>query len=152
DALTSAGVFGRCSSRSMFEATPMALVYRGHVQAAGRPARMRDWAKRSSAAFNLPVIQVIGTSMECGKTTAARTVIRRLSRLGVRVGGMKLTGVGRYRDIVSMSDAGARAIVDFVDVGLPSTLEEPRDFATSVDQMLRLMAENDVDVVVAELG
>ncbi|MCK9517789.1 MAG: hypothetical protein M0R74_02000 [Dehalococcoidia bacterium] len=151
-ALNAAGVFGRCTSRSVFEPAPMPLVYRGHVHLDGRPARMRDWAKSSSTPFRLPVIQVIGTSMECGKTTAAKSLIRRLSKLGVQVGGMKLTGVGRYRDVLGMLDAGAKAIVDFVDVGLPSSLEEPQAFASSVDEMLQLMAHQDVDLVVAELG
>lgn len=38
----------------------------------------------------------------------------------LRVAGAKLTGAGRYRDILAMSDAGAEIIQGFVDVGLLS--------------------------------
>jgi hypothetical protein len=35
---------------------------------------------------------------------------------------LRRTGAGRYRDVLSMKDAGADLIFDFVDVGLPSTV------------------------------
>ena len=42
-----------------------------------------------------------------GKTTVAKVIIRHLRHAGLRVAGTKLTGAGRYRDVLSMSDAGA---------------------------------------------
>jgi hypothetical protein len=102
--------------------------------------------------FALPVLQIIGTSMECGKTTAAKALIRRLTRRGLGVAGLKLTGVGRYRDVLGMRDAGAAVILDFVDVGLPSSLLAPAEFAGYVDRLLLKVADHPVDVVVAEVG
>jgi hypothetical protein len=114
---------------------------------------MADWVSRpKSQRFDLPIIQVIGTSMECGKTTAAKAVIRHLTQRGLRVAGVKLTGVGRYRDILGMRDAGAASILDFVDVGLPSTLTDPETFTTAVETMLLKIADEPVDIVVAEAG
>jgi hypothetical protein len=152
-ALSAAGVFGRCTSQAVGVPPPMPLRYRGHVVRAGQVVRMADCAAQPRApAFALPVIQVVGTSMECGKTTAAKAVTRRLVRQGWRVAGAKLTGVGRYRDVLGMRDAGATYVLDFIDVGLPSTLLGPAEFATYVDRMLRLLADQPVDVVVAEIG
>jgi hypothetical protein len=153
DSLTPAGVFGRCTSMAAFSYPPTPLVYRGHVKLGGEVTRMADWVSPPrSRRFDLPVIQVIGTSMECGKTTAAKAVIRRLAQRGLRVAGIKLTGVGRYRDILGMQDAGASSILDFVDAGLPSTLTDPDSFVEAVDTMLLKVADEPVDIVVAEAG
>jgi hypothetical protein len=152
-ALSAAGVFGRCTSQAVGVPPPMPLRYEGHVVRAGQVVRMADCAAQPRAlAFALPVIQVVGTSMECGKTTAATAVIRRLARQGCRVAGAKLTGVGRYRDILGMRDAGATSVLDFVDVGLPATLLAEDAFTGYVDRMLRLLADQPADVVVAEIG
>jgi hypothetical protein len=151
--LSAAGVFGRCTSRAAFTPAPATLRYTGHVCRGGEPLRMGDCAARPRATgFDLPVVQVIGTSMECGKTTAAQAVIRRLSRRGVRVAGAKLTGVARYRDILGMRAAGATFVLDFVDVGLPSTLLPAEEFAGHVDRMLGLLADQPVDLLVVEAG
>lgn len=153
DNLTPAGVFGLCTSKAAFTYAPTPLAYRGHVHLDGAPARMTDWVREPrSSQFDLPVIQVIGTSMECGKTTAAKAVIRRLVRRGLRVAGVKFTGVGRYRDILGMRDAGASSILDFVDAGLPSSLGDPVAFGATVDKMLLMLADEAVDIVVAEAG
>ncbi len=152
-ALTEAGVFGRCTSRAVTERSPMPLQYQGHVLRGTVAARMADYvAPPQATRFEAPVIQIIGTSMECGKTTAAKAVIRRLKQHPLRVAGAKLTGVGCYRDVLAMRDAGADFVLDFVDVGLPSTLLPPDQFAAYVDRMLLATADQRVDVVVAELG
>jgi hypothetical protein len=47
----------------------------------------------------------------------------------LRVAGAKLTDVGCYRDVLAMRDVGADFVLDFVDVGLASTLVPPDQFA-----------------------
>jgi hypothetical protein len=131
----------------------MALRYLGHVIVNGQKARMADYVGQPrSTRCDVPVIQLIGTSMECGKTTAGRATIRLLKQRGLRVAGAKLTGVARYHDIQSMRDAGADFVLDFVDVGLPSSLLPPPEFAGCVDHMLGLIADQSVDVAVVEMG
>jgi hypothetical protein len=151
--LSAAGVFGRCTSRATFTPAPVCLRYAGHVCRGGEPLRMGDYAARPRATgLDLPVVQVIGTSMECGKTTAAQAVIRRLTRRGLGVAGAKLTGVARCRDILGMRAAGATFVLDFVDVGLPSTLVPPEEFTDHVDRLLGLLADQPVDIAVVEAG
>lgn len=67
------------------------------------------------------VIVVVGTAMNAGKTTTAATLIRGLTRAGLKVGAAKITGTGSGGDIWSMVDAGARVALDFTDAGHVST-------------------------------
>ena len=153
EALTAAAVFGRCTSRAVTSPSPMPLQYQGHVIRDGTVARMAECVTLPrSRQFALPVIQVIGTSMECGKTTAAKVVIRRLRQRQLRVAGAKFTGVARYRDVLAMRDAGADYVLDFVDAGLPSSLLPADEFAACVDRMLLMIADRRADVLVVELG
>lgn len=152
-ALTSAGIFGRITSRSIFEPPPMTLLYCGHAVRGGKKLCMEDYAAKSSdQVLRCPVILLIGTSMSSGKTTSARVIIRRLKRMGLRIVGAKLTGAGRYRDVLSMSDAGADAIFDFVDVGLPSTVCDPSVYRVALRNLLSRIADEEPDLLVAEAG
>ena len=84
---------------------------------------MRDYVQDvPEREFGLPVVLLVGTSMSAGKTTSAKVIVRLLREAGLAVVGAKLTGAGRYRDILAMQDAGAEHIFDFVDAGLPSTV------------------------------
>jgi hypothetical protein len=151
--LTGAGLLGRVTSVSRALLPLVKVAYRGHVHLDGRAARMDDYVDLSPRAFDLPpVVLVIGTSMSAGKTTTARLVVRRLKMRGLSVAGAKLTGAGRYRDVLSLQDAGADAIFDFVDVGLPSSICSPEDYRTRVRALLAQISATGPDVVVAEAG
>jgi hypothetical protein len=90
--------------------------------------------------------------MSAGKTTTARLAVRRLKLAGLRVVGAKLTGAGRYRDVLSLRDAGADAIFDFVDVGLPSSICTPEEYAPRLRALLGKVTAEEPDVIVAEAG
>ncbi len=155
DTLTIAGVLGRCTSFSVPRPAMVELAYRGHVWRAGEKVTMRGEAERAQwpdRELSAPVLLIIGTSMEAGKTLAAKTIVRRLRDLGLRVGAVKLTGVGRYRDVLAMGDAGADPILDFVDAGLPSTINDTVGVERALRRLVGRLAAADVDVVVAEAG
>ena len=152
-AMTGAGIFGRVTSQSTFIPKPIDLVYRGHVIRNDSRVNMGDFAVRSSAdTIQCPVLLLIGTSMSSGKTTTARVIIRRLKQMGLRVVGAKLTGAGRYRDILSMSDAGADAVFDFVDAGLPSTICDEATYRKALTDLLGRIAAEQPHALVAEAG
>ena len=152
-ALTSAGLFGRFTSTSRFMPEPMALEYRGHVVRGDQKIRMRDFAIRSSGdKLDVPTILLVGTSMSAGKTTTGRLVCQVLADAGHRVIGAKLTGAGRFRDILSFREAGAAEIFDFVDVGLPSTVVPEADFRTAIVPLLEHIGSRQPDFLVAEAG
>ncbi len=154
NALTNAGLFGKCTSISPALPSLTTLVYRGHVLSNGEKETMRGFvqAPATTVPFSLPVILLVGTSMSSGKTTSARVVISRLRGMGLRVVAVKATGACRYGEILSMANSGANRIFDFVDVGLPSTVCPAEDFRTAFGILLAKMSETACDVAVVELG
>jgi hypothetical protein len=151
--MSTAGVFAKCTSISAELAVLTTLVYRGHVHVDGEKATMTRWIRDlPPQRLVTPTVLIIGTSMEAGKTMAACAIVRRLRARGLRVAGAKLTGVGRYRDILAMKDAGADAVFDFVDAGLPSTICDVEEMNRALGVLFALVEESDVDVLVAEAG
>lgn len=152
-ALTSAGLFGRATSVSLTLPSLLPLSYEGHVARDGETLSMSDFVSGpEETAYRVPTILLIGTSMASGKTTVGKVVIRELKRLGLRVVGSKLSGAGRYRDVLGMGDAGADAIYDFVDVGLPSSICPESEFRPRLRQLLAKITAEEPDVAVVEAG
>lgn len=152
-ALTSAGIMGRYMSYSMLLADPLSLRYRGHLRRGGNKVCMRDFALQCDThAFNVPTLLLVGTSMSAGKTTAGRRVCKELDRAGLFVVGAKLTGAGRYRDILSFLKNGARQIFDFIDVGLPSTVVPGEEYRRAIRPLLNLINDLAPDLLVVEAG
>ena len=151
--LTGAGLFGKLTSKSIFMPRVLELTYRGHLSRDGRIARMSDYVKPvPDRPFHLPVVIFFGTSMSAGKTTAMRVIARQLKREGLRVVGAKVTGAGRYKDILSVYDAGADEVFDFMDVGLPSSICDPDVYRPALRQLLNRLAATEADVAVIEIG
>ena len=151
--LTLAGLFGRLTSVSYVMPQFTALCYEGHVIRQGQKVRMQDFVPAAPLLpYTRPTILIIGTSMSAGKTTTAQVMIHLLKQLDLKVVGAKLTGAGRYRDVLAMLDAGSDRIFDFVDVGLPSSIGSPEDFRQSLGHLLSLIEAERPDVVVAEAG
>ena len=150
--LTSAGLMGRATSVSPFLPRLVSLDYVGHLHRAGAPLRMRDWVVQppDGAGFDLPVVLVIGTSMSAGKTESAKVVVAQLRDMGRVVVGAKLTGAARYRDPLAMWDAGAVAVFDFVDAGLPSSAVPMSDYVAAMRPLLARMGSCGADVAVVE--
>ncbi len=152
-ALTRAGLFGYAESRSTLVQRPLELRYQGHVQRDGEAVTMQSVVPSvDPQPFSTPTVLFAGTSMSAGKTTAARIVTRRLKRMGLSVLGAKVSGAGRYRDVLSIQDAGANWGIDFVDAGLPSTVVPEGEYRAAIRQLLSRMAEPPADVAVVEIG
>ena len=114
---------------------------------------MSDFALREAdGRFDVPTILLVGTSMSAGKTTTGRVACELLTESGLRVFGIKLTGAGRYRDILSFRKAGAAEIYDFVDAGLPSTVVPEAKFREAIHPLLRHIGRRKPDVAIVEAG
>lgn len=151
--LTGAGIFGQVTSISAYAAHPIKLKYVGHVFKDGHTCNMRDYAVQdTSKVFAHPVLLIVGSSMSAGKTNSARILIRRLKKMKKRVLAAKLTGAGRYRDVLTMKDSGADVIYDFTDAGLPSTVCSKAEYTEAMHRLMSNMAEEDVDIAVIEAG
>jgi len=153
NAMTSAGLFGAVTSMSQIIPPTLRLTYLGHVVRNGKKVCMSDFAVSSTHdSFNVPTILLVGTSMSAGKTTTGRLIVHELESMGHKVIGAKLTGAGRYRDILSFRDAGADEVFDFVDAGLPSTVEPEAIFRESIRPLLHHIDSLKPDFLVAEAG
>ena len=102
--------------------------------------------------FNTPVILFVGTSMSAGKTTSGRIVTNIFKQAGYHVVGAKLTGAGRLKDILAFKDAGADTVLDFVDVGLPSSICPTEIYQQKLEQMLSRIANENADLAIIEIG
>ena len=152
-ALTAAAVLGKCTSASAVAPALANVRYLGHATRGDGPLNMADFVPEvEHREFDGPVILIIGTSMNSGKTVAAAAMIRELTAMGKSVAGIKVTGVGRYRDTIAMKNAGAAKIADFVDVGLPSSVVPVDEYAASLTDLLSMVAAEEPDVVVIEAG
>lgn len=99
----------------------------------------------------VPLIVVAGTCMAAGKTHAAAAIIAGLSRRGLRVAALKLTGVAALRDVRILEHHGAVASLSFLDAGYPSTADVG-NVAGMARGLLNAVAGSLPDVVVVELG
>ncbi len=155
-AMTGAGLFGAITSQSPLSNELIRMRYVGHATRDGAKLNMRDYAARPGPApirgLDMPVILIIGSSMSAGKTNSARIIIRRLKKMGRLVVAAKLTGAGRYRDILAMHDAGADHIFDFIDAGLPSTVCPESLYRSATTNLLSRIAQIPADVMVVEAG
>jgi hypothetical protein len=151
-ALTGAGLFGRLTSVAVNLGPLVGTRYMGHVHTAGRRTSMSDFVRAGGGRLEAPVVLVVGTSMSAGKTATCGVLSSWFRSRGVRAVGAKLTGAGRYRDILTMRDRGAVAVYDFVDVGLPSSICPEGEYRDRLRNLLGLIATSKPDVVVAEAG
>jgi hypothetical protein len=151
--LTGAGLLGKLTSKSFVIPSLIGVQYIGHISRKGKALNMLDFVPNpKKIEFNIPIVLFVGTSMSAGKTTAARIVTRLLKNQGLKVVGAKLTGAGRYRDILVVKDAGAEQVFDFVDVGLPSSICDPEQYIIALRKLLSMIAASQADVAVIEIG
>jgi len=151
--LTAAGLLGKMTSKSVFMPQMMEVEYKGHAWRAGKKKTMEEYViTYPDLEYTTPTILFVGTSMSAGKTTSARIVTHLLKLAGLRVVGAKLTGAGRYKDILSIKDVGADAVFDFVDVGIPTSICPAEEFRKKAKQLSNRMASEHADIAVVEIG
>ncbi|MCK5384201.1 MAG: hypothetical protein KAJ29_01400 [Alphaproteobacteria bacterium] len=123
--LNMGGVAGECTSANVKAVgQPLRIRILGGIVRDGQIANINQktlFAAKSSMQSTVPLIIVTGTSMDSGKTTVAVEITKTLSRMGMKLAGAKLTGVGALRDLYKMHDYGVYKSVSFVDAGIPST-------------------------------
>lgn len=151
--LTASGLLGKLTSKSVYIHELMSIKYLGHAFRKGKKLSMEDYVKPvEKKEFKVPVALFVGTSMSAGKTTSARIVTNIFKIAGLKVVGAKLSGAGRYKDILAIKDVGADAVFDFVDAGLPSSICDKDVYLKKVEYMKNLISSIDADVAVIEIG
>lgn len=159
------GVIGLCTSASPDVGPPARVEVLGGIVAADQSTWSEAIAasirpgpvKPADSLHNVPpAIFMLGSCMSAGKTAAAASLVRELSRAGLRVGVAKVTGVSLRRDVLDMLDHGAVTAYTFTDAGLPSTCmgdaSGTRELVRSARGCLNALGKDGVDVAVIEFG
>ena len=151
--LTGAGLLGKLTSKSAFIPNMMEVVYRGHTFRKNKKLTMASFVEPVvEIPFRTPVVLFVGTSMSAGKTTSARIVTNLFKLAGYKVAGAKLSGAGRYKDILAIKDVGADTVLDFVDAGLPSSIYPKEKYKAILKQLLSRIAIQKADIAIIEIG
>jgi hypothetical protein len=123
DLLSVGGVCGLVTSQHASMLPPTRLRLLGalcdHQGKALNLSQYRLPSRHSSSTCEL--ILVVGASMNSGKTTTVGTLVRALSNAGLRVCAAKVTGTAAGKDGRYFASCGAQRVLDFTDVGHPST-------------------------------
>ena len=151
--LNKGGVMGECTAFNRDLGWPAAVDYVGTVARDGRALNLRD----DALAFvegelpTVPVILVMGTCMNSGKTTVCKQILRMFSEKGFTVHAGKVAGVACLQDTQGMREAGAKKVLSFMDFGLPSTTEVD-DLAKVARSLVHHLAEGRPDFIILEMG
>lgn len=155
DLLAGGGCIGRMIARnSRIRPATRLLPAARLLDEAGRPVNLADFAiAPRPAASHLPVIGVLGTSMNSGKTLATAQLVLGLRRAGFRVGAIKATGTGAFGDFNEYSDSGAHYVGDFTDAGMVTTYLEPLDrIKAGTEALIAEAGHRGCDIVVMEVA
>jgi hypothetical protein len=156
--LTAGGLIGTVAAAHEAHADPTKLEVVGRlVDERLRPLSLEDFARPlppPSPATGAPItVAALGTSMSAGKTTTAAAIVRGFTRAGFAAGAGKVTGSGSGKDRWSYQDAGARALLDFLDFGMPSTFGYPLNrLGATMTAIRNGLASEGCDVVVLEIA
>jgi len=121
--LNKGGVMGECTAFHRALGWPAELEYLGTVHRGGVLLSLRDGALPSLThpLPGIPVILVLGTCMNSGKTAVCKQILRLFSQRGFTVNAGKVAGVAASADLEAMRKSGAARVLSFHDLGLPSS-------------------------------
>ena len=71
----------------------------------------------------VPLVLVLGTCMNSGKTTVCKTIVSNFAGRGAVVHGGKVAGVACQQDLIALKRAGAQKVHSFHDFGYPSSAD-----------------------------
>jgi hypothetical protein len=152
--LCESGVVGEIRGLNEQWGAPMQVKILGSLLLNGQPASIKDVAisRQSSLHESAPIIGVVGTCMNIGKTTAICKIIKHFKQKGLAIAGVKLSGVASTQDLDKIEDAGASPVVGFMDAGLPSTCGDVNEVIESALGILHEANKNHPDLIIAEFG
>jgi len=155
DMLAGGGCLGRARSRNeRVRAATRVLPLGCIADSAGENLNLDRYAlEPAQGPSSIPLIAVVGTSMNSGKTLATSRLSHGLRLAGLRVGAIKATGTGSFGDYHQYLDSGAHFVADFTDAGMATTYRMPMaQVRDGVDRLLFAAQGAGCDVVVMEIA
>ncbi|MDP5217298.1 DUF1611 domain-containing protein [Ruegeria sp. 2205SS24-7] len=155
DMLAGGGCIGRMVQRNERIKPPTRIQPLGRITSQnGMVLNTGDFALSAHATpAKIPVICVVGTSMNSGKTTATAALAHGLKQAGWKTAVLKGTGTGAFGDYNAYVDAGASYVADFTDAGMVTTYLEPLPrIIAGIDTLLGEAETRGCDIAVMELA
>jgi hypothetical protein len=151
--LNKGGVIGDCTAFHRDLEWPTLLTYLGTVVDGARPVNLKDAALPlvEDPLPKVPLVMVLGTCMNSGKTTVCRTIINSFAQRGFHINAGKVAGVACRRDINVMHRAGAEKVISFQDFGYSSSADV-ESLGPVARSMVHHLAQPEPDFVVLEMG
>lgn len=156
DLLAGGGCIGRMRARNERIKPATRLIPVGRLlRSDGQPANLQDYALPAppQSRAHPPVIAVLGSAMNSGKTLATARLALGMRRAGWRCGAIKATGTGAFGDFNEYTDTGAHFVADFTDAGMVTTYREPLErVQAGIETLLGAAGEAGCDIVVMEVA
>ncbi|HMV68146.1 MAG TPA: hypothetical protein PKA64_14960 [Myxococcota bacterium] len=152
--LNMGGVIGVAEGAHAGLGSPIELEVLGTPMRSGRILRLSEHGIDPALAMPEripPVLVLVGTCMNAGKTTAAAVITRDVRRRGRMVHAGKVTGVAAIKDLQLFEDNGASRVLSFLDCGLPSTCYRS-DVVQVSHTLLAHLAREAPDLIILEMG
>lgn len=151
------GVAGECTSANTKEVgNPLRIRILGGITRKGKQLNINQktlYSLKDTMSSTIPLIIVTGTSMDSGKTTVAIEITKTLTRMGMKLAGAKLTGVGALRDLYKMQDYGVYNAISFVDAGITSTANIDDETMNQMTKgALDYLSQDNPDAIIVEFG
>lgn len=151
--LNKGGVIGECTAFNRSLEWPTSLEFLGTVTRNGKALNLSQFARPmyTGPLPEVPMVMILGTCMNAGKTTVARQIIEVFTGRGAKINAGKVAGVACKRDLLSMSRSGAREVMSFHEFGIPSS-SDTESLLPVARSLHHGLAQGNPDFIVMEMG
>ena len=150
------GVIGKATSWNKdFVDSPIPVKILGEVIINNKSLNIHDSIQKLDSVLlkTVPLIVVMGTAMNVGKTTATVKLIQSIkNKTKLNLVAAKLSGIAAQKDILAMKKAGANQVLSFLDVGISSTINNHGLVVPAAKTIINKLTKKKPDLIVVELG
>lgn len=152
--LSQSGVLGEIQGVDPGYGQALPLKFLGGLTQKGKPLNLIDSVTEGSNLWgnSAPLIAVVGTCMNTGKTTTICKIVKYFKQKGLKIAYAKLTGIAYQGELLKVKDFGADETLNFVDGGLPSTCGDPSQSTKVAIGLLKKLNQTNPDLIIAEFG
>lgn len=150
------GVIGKATSWNKdFVNLPIPVKVLGEIIVNNKNLNIHDNIQKldSDLIKTVPLIVIMGTAMNVGKTTATVKLIQSIkNKTKLNLVAAKLSGIAAQKDILAMKKAGASQILSFLDVGISSTINNHGLVLPAAKTIINKLTKEKPDLIIIELG
>ena len=150
------GVIGKATSWNKdFVNLPIPVKLLGEIIVNNKNLNIHDSIQKLDSILikTVPLIVVMGTAMNVGKTTATVKLIQSIkNKTKLNLVAAKLSGIAAQKDILAMKKAGANQVLSFLDVGISSTINNHGLVVPAAKTIINKLTKEKPDLIVVELG